>query len=154
MAYDRYDPRDRSRDERSRWSDDRFTGRDRPTTGDWRGERGGHPDERGFFDRASDEVASWFGDDEAERRRREDRMRDEREGFRGARPSDYNRERGSDRNRDRDRGDWNDNRGAFAAGGSSEEDYNRGWRGELFGGGREQNRFRDRGRDYRPMAGD
>jgi osmotically-inducible protein OsmY len=33
-------------------------------------------DDRGFFDRAGDEVRSWFGDDEAQRRR----MRDEREG--------------------------------------------------------------------------
>jgi len=32
-------------------------------------ERGQH---RGFLDRASDEVASWFGDEEAERRRRQD----------------------------------------------------------------------------------
>ena len=69
MAYDRYDTRNTPRDERSRWRDDRFEDRDR-----------GGPDDRGFFDRAGDEIASWFGDDEAERRRREDRMRDEREG--------------------------------------------------------------------------
>lgn len=43
--------------------------------------RGMHPNDRdrGFLDRAADEVSSWFGDDEAERRRRMD---------------------------DRDRGDW------------------------------------------------
>jgi osmotically-inducible protein OsmY len=29
-------------------------------------------DDRGFFDRASDEVRSWFGDEDAERRRRHD----------------------------------------------------------------------------------
>ena len=35
-----------------------------------------HPgDERGWWDRASDEVSSWFGDEEAERRRRMDEMR-------------------------------------------------------------------------------
>ena len=122
MAYDRYEPRD-TRDERSRWSDDRRPDRSRAMSGDWRGDRGGrdNPDDRGFFDRASDEVASWFGDDEAERRRREDRMRDQREEVRGGHPSDYNR----------------------------------GWRRELWGGGdREQNRYGDRGRDYRPMAGD
>ena len=130
MAYDRFDPRDRSRDERSRWSDDRFSDRNRSMSGDWRGERGrGNSDDRGFFDRASDEVASWFGDDEAERRRREDRMRDER-----------------------DRGDWNDNRGVFARGGSSNDDYNRSWRSEAFSG--DHDRFRERGRDYRPFAGD
>jgi hypothetical protein len=168
MAYDRYDPRDTWRGEPSRWSDDRNSGRSE--RGDWRGERGGrdNPDDRGFFDRASDEVASWFGDDEAERRRREDRMHDQREEARG-RSGDYNRERGEDRNRNWDRerssgpgrhGDWNENRGAFARGafargGSSADDYNRGWRRELSGGGdREQNRFRERGQDYRPLAGD
>jgi len=55
MAYDRYDPRD----ERARWRGDRLADR-------------GPGEERGFFERAGDEVASWFGDDEAERRRRED----------------------------------------------------------------------------------
>jgi hypothetical protein len=80
MAYDRYDTRDAPHDERSRWSDDRFSGRDRDR--DWRGHDRdrGNPDDRGFFERAGDEVASWFGDEDAERRRREDRMRDEREG--------------------------------------------------------------------------
>ena len=33
-------------------------------------------EERGAFDRAGDEVKSWFGDDEAERRRRRDERRD------------------------------------------------------------------------------
>lgn len=36
-------------------------------------------DDRGFFERAGDEVRSWFGDEEAQRRR----MRDEREEPRG-----------------------------------------------------------------------
>ena len=40
-------------------------------------------DDRGFFDKAGDEVASWFGDDDAERRRRQD--------HRGRGPSDYTR---------------------------------------------------------------
>jgi len=46
-------------------------------------------EERGWWDRASDEVASWFGDEEAERRR----MRDEaRHGSkRGRGPRDYRR---------------------------------------------------------------
>lgn len=35
------------------------------------------PDERGFFDRASDEVRSWFGDEEAERRREYDERYDQ-----------------------------------------------------------------------------
>jgi hypothetical protein len=55
------------------------------------------PDDRGFFDRAGDEVRSWFGDEEAERRRRADEARDER----------YEREHGQDRGRG-----WNDERGS------------------------------------------
>jgi hypothetical protein len=34
--------------------------------------------DRGFFDRAGDEVRSWFGDEEAERRRRQDEVYDDR----------------------------------------------------------------------------
>jgi len=64
MAYDRYDPRD----ERPRWRDERFAGRDR-----------GSREDRGFFERAGDEIASWFGDDDAERRRREDQRMEGRE---------------------------------------------------------------------------
>ncbi|HEY7179769.1 MAG TPA: BON domain-containing protein [Blastocatellia bacterium] len=40
--------------------------------------RGGYrrgPDERGFFERAGDEIKSWFGDEEAAYRRRSDEMR-------------------------------------------------------------------------------
>jgi hypothetical protein len=55
-----------SRDDRG----DRFDSRDddRRSAGD---------QDRGFFDRAGDEVRSWFGDDEAERRRRDDTRNDE-----------------------------------------------------------------------------
>jgi osmotically-inducible protein OsmY len=38
----------------------------------YRRDRGYRRDERGFVDRAGDEVRSWFGDDEAERRRQMD----------------------------------------------------------------------------------
>lgn len=44
-------------------------------------------DDRGFFDKAGDEVMSWFGDDEATRRRR----MDHREDHRGRGPSNYER---------------------------------------------------------------
>src|SRR5262249_54528967 len=45
--------------------------------------------ERGWWDRASDEVASWFGDDEADRRRHQDEQRQHRgHGPRGYRRSD------------------------------------------------------------------
>lgn len=46
--------------------------------------RGG-PDERGFFERAGDEIASWFGDEEASRRREMDA------GHRGRGPRNYSR---------------------------------------------------------------
>ena len=39
---------------------------------DWGGQRG-HGEDRGFWDKASDEVSSWFGDEDAERRREMDR---------------------------------------------------------------------------------
>ena len=147
MAYDRYD-----RDEHSRWSEDRS-------------DRGRGRDERGFWDRASDEVASWFGDDDAERRRRQNTRRDERmgrsdRGWTGSgRDRDYDRGYGRDFDRDRstfgrdessfggspsDR-DFNYDRGVFNRGGSSERDYER-------GSGRDFDR--GRGRGYRPMTGD
>lgn len=45
-------------------------------------------EERGWWDRASDEVASWFGDEEATRRRRMDQQREE---YRGRGPKNYRR---------------------------------------------------------------
>ena len=45
--------------------------------------------ERGWLDRASDEVSSWFGDEEAERRRRLDKMREGN--YRGRGPRGYKR---------------------------------------------------------------
>src|SRR6476661_569956 len=95
MAYDRYDTRDSQRGERSRWRDD-----NRSEDRGWGREGRGSRDERGFFERAGDEIASWFGDDEAERRRHEDR------------PSEYYggpRERGPRR--------WGDNPGDRGRGG-------------------------------------
>jgi osmotically-inducible protein OsmY len=57
-----------------------------------RGYGGSNREERGWWDRASDEVSSWFGDEEAERRR----QMDERRGYsaqshRGRGPRNYNR---------------------------------------------------------------
>jgi hypothetical protein len=143
MAYDRYDTRNAPRDERSRWSDDRH--RDR-----------GDRDERGFFERAGDEVASWFGDEDAERRRRDDRMSDQPQGGwssqdRGWSGRGYDRGSDHDRERDRDRDrNWYQTRGLNERGGWSERDYNPSWRREL--GGHDRDRDRDRG--YRPMTGD
>jgi hypothetical protein len=134
MAYDRYETRDAPRDERSRWQDDRSAGRDR-----------GGRDDRGFFERAGDEVASWFGDEDAERRRRDDQMREGRE--HGRQSHDF--ERGEGRGEDRDRGfrdrGWERSGGRGYA--TSERDYNPNWRQEFRGSG-------DSNRGYRPMTGD
>lgn len=61
MSYDRYDDR---RPTSRAFRDQRPTGYDR--------------DDRGFFDRARDEVASWFGDERAETRRDLDDRYDDR----------------------------------------------------------------------------
>jgi osmotically-inducible protein OsmY len=57
------------------------------------GERGYGREDRGFAERAGDEVRSWFGDEEAERRRRFDERERERERQR-ERESGYGRDFG------------------------------------------------------------
>lgn len=53
-----------------------------------RGSQGYGNEDRGWWDRASDAVASWFGDEDAERRRRMDEQREYR---RGRGPKNYRR---------------------------------------------------------------
>src|SRR4051812_26588503 len=134
MAYERYGTRDHARDDR--WRDERFEGRGR-------GER----EDRGFFERAGDEVASWFGDEEAERRRREDQRMSERE--RGYRPDWRSEERGgfSGAGREWDRGTH-----------EREEDRQRAssWTGRDYNHEPDRGHWptsRERG-GYRPLAGD
>src|SRR5262245_63979312 len=67
----------------------------------YRGGRRRGAEERGFFERAGDEIKSWFGDEEAERRRRVDEVR--RGTYAGRGPRGYRR---SD---ERIREDINDN---------------------------------------------
>ncbi|HJS41432.1 MAG TPA: DUF2171 domain-containing protein [Sphingomicrobium sp.] len=173
MAYDRYDTRRDWREGRARWRDD-----DRFGNGSFDRDRFGRDrDDRGWFERAGDEIASWFGDEEAERRRRQDNpdrfsghLRNEEDiqryyGDREPRGErDWRRDRdfgrrerfATDRDRDFDRGR------AFM----SDEDFTRyerspRWRDE---GYRRPytGRFTGRGdfggdrgeRAYRPMAGD
>lgn len=57
-------------------------------SGDYDRERYQGGEERGWWDRASDAVASWFGDEDAERRRRMDEQRAHR---RGRGPKGYRR---------------------------------------------------------------
>ena len=68
MAYDRFDSRSGWRESRPRQG--RESGEGRNWGRDW--DRDEDERDRGFFDRAGDEIASWFGDEDAERRRRED----------------------------------------------------------------------------------
>jgi hypothetical protein len=124
MAYDRYD-----RDERSRWSDDR-------SERGWRGDNRGGRDERGFWDRASDEVASWFGDDDAERRRRQDSRSDERTGENERNWRGNNREWQHDRERAENRDYGRDRDRTFFGGGRGDRDFNE-----------DRDRFRSQQRD-------
>lgn len=61
MSYDRYEQRPGRRGPRARFEQDRY--------GEDRYRRDGERDERGFLDRAGDEIASWFGDEQADHRR-------------------------------------------------------------------------------------
>jgi hypothetical protein len=86
MGYERHDSR-------------RWRGQDEASRNDYRNRegrrdapRGYDYEDRGFFERAGDELRSWFGDDEAERRRRIDER--EYEQSYGARDRDYGRNRG------------------------------------------------------------
>ena len=85
MADDRYGGYGRREGWRERegsiFSDDDDERRGRGS-GRWTDEFGrerfaGREDDRGFFERAGDEVRSWFGDEEAERRREHDQQRDD-----------------------------------------------------------------------------
>ena len=85
-------------------------------------ERDFRRDDRGMVDRASDEVRSWFGDDDAARRRERDQHESHREherhgGGYGSEPRNWS-ERGYS---DRDRGDerWRSEGGRDWAGGSN-----------------------------------
>ena len=170
MAYDRYD----NRNERSRWSDedDRFPNRGYGRDDRFDRERGrSGRDERGFFERAGDEIASWFGDDDADRRRDHDRRFEER-GHGPRHEREHDRERFSDRDRgwdreresrDEDRGPWssrgyrNQRGGGFVSSRYRQADlgtapgFERGSQ-PMFGGYTAAESLSDR--DYRPMTGD
>ena len=130
MAYDRYDGRRDDREGRSRWQDERERGWDRDR------------EDRGWFERAGDEIASWFGDEEAERRRR----REDSGGWSGDRPN-AQRLRGRD---DNERSGWFGGGQSWGRGRDAERDYGDRWNrgsgesggfGSAFAG-------RDRDNDY------
>jgi len=154
MAYDRYD----TRGDRSRWSSDRSRDDDRGRFRDEDRPRPGGED-RGFFERAGDEISSWFGDDDAERRRERDRRMDERGlGGGGQFGRDHERDRDRDHSRDRswasgehdrerDRGDFRSERGLFGGRGGYRGTSGDTGRFTMGGSPRE-------GTQYRPMTGD
>lgn len=123
MAYDRFEDRRGWREPRSRYEGRGFD----------RGfERDEDRQDRGFFDRAGDEIASWFGDDEAERRRREDmRYRSDEDSFR--RPRAFTSEEDSGRYtlqpRFRDEGYRRPYTGRFSGRrfGGDDDRFDRGW---------------------------
>jgi len=149
MAYDRYD----TRDERSRWSE-----RDRNRDWNRDRERGySNRDDRGFFERAGDEIASWFGDDDAERRReREHRMEGRSDRDRGDfwrdrtwGSGDYRRDNERDRSRERERG-YRPMAGDYGRGHQESEQFFAAsgfGRGEQYAGDRDRPRFSSRDRD-------
>ena len=116
MANDPYESRRGWRDPRTSRprDDDRFE----------RGQFDRDREDRGFFERAGDEIASWFGDDESERRRRPERPGPERFGRssydRDYRPmtGDYGRSE-SERDRPRSRSEF---AGRYGFGGAHQGD--------------------------------
>ena len=128
MAYDRYDSRRGGRDPRSRFASD-MGERSRDRSMD-RGYDRDDRDERGFFERAGDEISSWFGDEEASRRRQIDNRYDDDERSNWMGDDDQPRFERQARYRD--------------------EGYRRPYTGRF-------DRLEPRGRsatDYRPMTGD
>ena len=86
-------------------------------------DRGYRRDDRGFMERAGDEVRSWFGDDEAERRRhydeqqeRGDRSRERQYGQSGDYSGRYDRSHDRSSSYPTGEQDWNRSRGQGAYG--------------------------------------
>jgi hypothetical protein len=178
MAYNRYDQReDRWRGSRAR------SGEDREQSNHPRSDRG-ESDDRGFFERAGDEVASWFGDEDAERRRMQDRRSEDRDprtrgSSWGRYEDDHGRFQGgqsygrSGRDNERDYSErrWQGSSGESGGFGRGGEHHRRrgggpryaeGRSGGMYGGapsfdsGRQQHGRRDfsQGGNFRPFSGD
>jgi hypothetical protein len=126
MAYDRYE-------NRGGWRND-----DQRERGHRSGEGRGRDDDRGFFERARDEVQSWFGEDDDRGRHQDDRMghressrygsseRDSRFG-QSDRSSSYGGGQSSSFGRGRDEGDYRNQygRGGGESGGFGGGNYER-----------------------------
>ncbi|HLT47057.1 MAG TPA: SWFGD domain-containing protein [Rubricoccaceae bacterium] len=101
-------------------------------------------EDRGFFDRAADEVRSWFGDEDAERRRH----MDERYGDRYEARDDWRAGRDYDRGYDRPSGRYG--RGVYPGRTADwDDEARRGYAsGRYFYEDRDEARDYDRGRDW------
>jgi len=104
-----------------------------------------YDDRRGAFERAGDEVRSWFGDDDAGRRRRMDERRDE---WRDR----YDYDRGSDYRHNYGRGGYDSDR--VRADLDRDDGYRESFarRGSYHGQGENWRRDRDDDRDYDQSA--
>lgn len=100
-------------DDNYRGNRDRQQSQGRPQQGYGRQPQGYDYDDRGFFARAGDEVRSWFGDEEAERRRDYDSRMDDR--YDNDRDNDYHSwRRGQIQSLDRDYDEYRrENRSKF-----------------------------------------
>ncbi len=96
----RYEDERRSGEERGGEYEDRRVRREGYYGGYYQPSRSrgdyGRREERGFFDRAGDEVRSWFGDEDAERRRRQDEREARQRGGRGTARGNLGRARDYD----------------------------------------------------------
>ena len=133
MAYDRDDYRGRPSGRDRQYSSDRFN-RD-----EGRGHGGHRDEERGFFERAGDEISSWFGGDHDDRDR-------------------YDSERGQGRWREQERGSNRGGFGGMAQGGTgrSPDRYSSGGRGgmrDFDRGSRQEQQSWDSPRSSREMSG-
>ena len=160
MAYDRYDTRRDEREGRQRWRDDDSDYRRERSSADrgYSSRDGRDREERGWFERAGDEIASWFGDEDSDRRRhreRSDRFSSH------LRNEDDVRSYYSDRDREPRRHDSGRERAFLSDDDFSrfersprwrDEGYRRPYTGRFTG---RSDSGQDRGREpYRPMAGD
>mgnify|MGYP001177945312 CR=1 FL=1 len=88
-------------------------------------------DDRNMWDRAGDEVRSWFGDDEAERRRRFDQLRAERERYMNERSQmgRYHQERSRDHYRGDGygRNEYRGGQGRTDRPGVADDEFERDW---------------------------
>lgn len=109
MAYDRFDSRG---GDRGRWQDDDHHERS------YRGSGGGR-DDRGFFERARDEVSSWFGDEDSGHRRMDDDRSSGRDNMNWGRSGSRESERGRFERDERQRYGSHQDRGMFGSGGES-----------------------------------